>query len=62
VLSAEQRLRGPDQTVAVAAVVETLTEQEARAVAATLREALGPAARIGIYALFCSLDREDLAG
>jgi hypothetical protein len=62
VLSAEQRLRGPDQTVAAAAVVETLTEQEARAVAATLREALGPAARIGIYALFCSLDRDDLAG
>jgi hypothetical protein len=61
-LSAEQLLRGPDQTVAAAAVVETLTEQEARTVAAALREALGPAPQIGIYALFCSIDREDLPG
>lgn len=60
VLSAEQKLRGPDKTVAAAAVVETLTEQEARAVAAVLREALGATAQVGIYEQFCSLDRDDL--
>ena len=61
VLSAEQQLRGPDKSVAAAALVETTTEQEARAVAAAMREALGPGPHIGVYRLFCSLDREDLA-
>ncbi len=60
--SAEQLLRGPDKTVAAAAVVETLTEQEARTVAAALRDALGPAPHIGVYQLFCSIDRDDLPG
>jgi len=60
VLSAEQRLRGPDKSVAAAALVETTTEQEARAVAAALRTALGANPHIGVYRLFCSLDREDL--
>jgi hypothetical protein len=60
VLSAEQQLRGPDKSVAAAAVVETLTEEEARAVAAVLRDALGRAPHIGVYRLFCALDREDL--
>lgn len=60
VLSAEQQLRGPDKSVMAAALVETTTEQEARAVAAALREALGPGPHIGVYRLFCSLDREDL--
>jgi len=60
VLSAEQRLRGPDKSVAAAAVVETTTEQEARAVAAALRSALGSGPHIGVYRLFCSLNREDL--
>lgn len=60
VLSAEQELRGADKSVAAAAVVETLTEQEARAVAAVLREALGTGPHIGVYRLFCALDREDL--
>jgi hypothetical protein len=60
VLSAEQRLRGPDKNVAGAALVETTTEQEARAVAAALRSALGAGPHIGVYRLFCSLNREDL--
>jgi len=59
-LSAEQKLRGPDKTVSAAAVVETAYEQEARAVAATLRNAFGGAARIGVYRLFCSLHSGDL--
>jgi hypothetical protein len=60
VLSAEQQLRGPDKSVAAAALVETAAEQEARAAAAALRQALGPGPHIGVYRLFCSLDREDL--
>jgi hypothetical protein len=60
VLSAEQRLRGPDKSVAAAALVEATTEQEARAVAAALRSALGAGPHIGVYRLFCSLNREDL--
>jgi hypothetical protein len=60
VLSAEQQLRGPDKGVAAAAVVETLTEEEARAVAAVLRAALGVVPHIGVYRLFCAVDREDL--
>ena len=60
VVSAEQRLRGPDKNVTAAAVVETLTEQEAHAIAAVLREALGTAAHIGVYQLFCALNRGDL--
>lgn len=60
VLSAEQQLRGPDKSVAGAALIETLTEQEARAVAAALRVALGTGPHIGVYRLFCSLDRKDL--
>ena len=60
VLSAEQQLRGPDRSVAAAALVETLSEQEARAVAAVLRDALGQGPHIGVYRLFCALDREDL--
>ncbi len=60
VLSAEQQLRGPDGSVAAAALVETLSEQEARAVAAVLRDALGQGPHIGVYGLFCALDREDL--
>src|SRR5262245_9158980 len=60
VLSTEQKLRGPDKSVAAAALVETTTEQEARVVAAALRSALGSAPHIGVYRLFCSLDREDL--
>ena len=59
-LSAEQQLRGPDQTIAAGALVETATEQEAAAVAATLGTALGPRARIGTYRLFCALHRVDL--
>ncbi len=60
VLSAEQQLRGPDKSVAAAALVETTSEQEARAVAAVLRKALGTGPHIGVYQLFCSLDRADL--
>lgn len=60
VLSAEQQLRGPDKSVAAAALVETATEQEARAVAAALRDALGSGPHIGTYRLFCALDRADL--
>jgi len=59
-VSAEQQLRGPDKNVAAAAVVETLTEQEAHAVAAVLRDALGTTPHIGVYQLFCALDRDDL--
>ena len=59
-LSAEQQLRGPDKTVAAAGVVETLTEPEARTVAADLRQALGAGAHVGVYRLFCALDRADL--
>jgi hypothetical protein len=59
-LSAEQQLRGPDKTVAAAGIVETLTEQEARTVAAGLRQALGVNAHVGVYRLFCALDRVDL--
>ena len=62
VLSAEQKLRGPDKSVAAAGVVETLSEPEARAVAAAVRETLGADAQVGIYRLFCSLHREDLRG
>ena len=61
-LSAEQRLRGPDKSVAAAGVIETLSEPEARAVAAAVRETLGPAPQVGIYGLFCSLNCEDLRG
>jgi hypothetical protein len=60
VLSAEQQLRGPDKSVTAAALVETAGEQEARAVAAALRGALGAGPHIGVYRLFCSLDRVDL--
>jgi hypothetical protein len=60
VVSAEQQLRGPDKNVTAAAVVETLTEQEGHAVAAVLRDALGMGRQIGVYRLFCVLDREDL--
>lgn len=60
VLSAEQRLRGADKSAAAAALVETTTEPEARAVAAALRSALGTGPHIGVYRLFCSLNREDL--
>ncbi len=60
VLSAEQQLRGPDKSVAAAALVETTTEQEARAVAAALRSAFRAGPHIGVYRLFCSLSREDL--
>jgi len=60
VLSAEQRLRGPDKSVAGAALVEATTEHEARAAGAALRSALGTGPNIGVYRLFCSLDREDL--
>jgi hypothetical protein len=60
VLSAEQELRGPDKSVGAAAVIETLTEPEARAVAGVVRESLGTGPQVGIYRLFCSLDREDL--
>lgn len=59
-LSAEQQLRGPDKSVAAAALVETTTEQEARAAAAALRKALGTAPHIGVYQLFCMLDKADL--
>ncbi|HSL48946.1 MAG TPA: hypothetical protein VK878_07735 [Candidatus Deferrimicrobiaceae bacterium] len=59
-VSAEQRLRGPDRTIAAGALVETATEPEAAAVAAALRTALGPGARIGTYRLFCALHRVDL--
>jgi hypothetical protein len=59
-LSAEQRLRGADKTIAAGALVETVTEQEAAAVAATLGVALRPRARIGTYRLFCALHRVDL--
>jgi hypothetical protein len=59
-LSAEQKLRGLDKSVAAAALVETTTEGEARAVAAALRAALGAGPHIGVYRLFCSLSREDL--
>jgi len=61
-LSAEQQLRGPDKSVAAAGVIETLSEPEARAVAAAVRETLGSGAQVGIYRLFCSLNREDLRG
>src|SRR4030095_4005166 len=57
VLSAEQQLRGPDKSVTAAALVETTSEQEARAVAATLRRMLGTRSHIGIYQLFCMLDK-----
>ena len=60
ILSAEQQLRGPDKSVTAAALVETTTEQVARTVAATLRKALGTGPDIGVYKLFCSLDRADL--
>ena len=59
-LSAEQKLRGPDKNVAAAALVETVSEKEARTVAATLRTALGATPHIGVYQLFCSLDQRDL--
>ncbi|HSB41081.1 MAG TPA: hypothetical protein VLK28_04585 [Methylomirabilota bacterium] len=59
-LSAEQQLRGPDRTIAAAALVETATEPEAAAVAAMLGTALGSRARIGTYRLFCALHRADL--
>lgn len=59
-LSAEQKLRGPDKNVAAAALVETVSEKEARTVAAALRAALGATPHIGVYQLFCSLDRKDL--
>ena len=58
--SAEQQLREPDRTIAAGALVETATEQEAAAAAATLGTALGPKARIGTYRLFCALHRVDL--
>ena len=60
-LSAEQQLRGPDKSVAGAALVETTTEDEARAVAAALRSALRAGPHIGVYRLFCSLRKEDLS-
>jgi hypothetical protein len=60
VLSAEQQLRGPDKSVTAAALVETTSEQEARAVAATLRRMLGTRSHIGVYQLFCMLDKADL--
>jgi hypothetical protein len=60
VLSAEQKLRGPDKNVAAAALVETVSEKEARTVAAALRAALGATPHIGVYELFCSLDQRDL--
>jgi hypothetical protein len=59
-LSAEQQLRGPDKSVTAAALIETTTEQEARAVAAALRTMLGTRSQIGIYQLFCMLDKADL--
>jgi len=59
-VSAEQRLRGPDKSVAGAALVETTTDEEARALALGLREALGTGPHIGVYRLFCSLRRDDL--
>ena len=60
VLSAEQQLRGPDKSVTAAALVETTTEQEARAVAATLRRMIGTQPHVGVYQLFCMLDKADL--
>jgi len=60
VLSAEQKLRGPDKNVAAAVLVETVSEKEARTVAAALRAALGATPHIGVYELFCSLDQRDL--
>jgi hypothetical protein len=60
VLSAEQQLRGPDKSVAGAALVETTSEQEARTVAVVLRKVLGMGPHIRAYQLFCSLDRADL--
>jgi hypothetical protein len=60
VLSAEQRLRGRDKSIAAAALVETVAEDEARGVAATLHQRLGAAPHIGVYRLFCSLHRGDL--
>jgi hypothetical protein len=60
VLSAEQQLRGPDKSVTAAALVETTEEQEARTVAAVLRKTLGRSPHIGVYQLFCSLDKADL--
>ncbi len=57
-----RQLRGPDKSVAAAAVIETLTEQEARVVAAAVRETLGAGPHVGIYRLFCSLNRDDLRG
>ncbi len=60
VSSAEQQLRGPDKSVAAAALVETTTEEEARAVAAALRSAFRAGPHIGVYRLFCSLNRQDL--
>jgi len=59
-LSAEQQLRGPDKSVAAAALVETTTAQEARGVAKVLRNTLGSAPHVGVYQLFCMLDRADL--
>lgn len=59
-LSAEQQLREPDKTIAAGGLVETATEQETAAGAATLGTALGPKARIGTYRLFCALHRVDL--
>jgi len=59
-LSAEQKLRGPDKNVAAAALVEAVNEKEARTVSAALRTALGAAPHIGVYQLFCSLDRKDM--
>jgi hypothetical protein len=60
VLSAEQQLRGPDKSVSAAALVETTSAEEARAVATALRAALGTGPHIGVYQLFCSLDKADL--
>jgi len=59
-LSAEQRLRPPDKSVAAAALIETLSEQEAQAVAVTVRDALGVGPHVGVYRLFCGLGRGDL--
>jgi len=60
VLSAEQQLRGPDKSITAAALVELTTEQEARAAAAALRRLLGADPHIGVYQLFCMLDKADL--
>jgi hypothetical protein len=58
-VSAEQRLRGPDATIAACVLLETATVDEAHALARAGRVRLPAVDHVGVYRLLCSLQRAD---